>query len=85
MKCLKAWRINDIETWAGRDVDEAIEAAIAATGVTRDELLSDGVPAEVSPDVRVMSEEGEDAQDYTSIGEILAKMTGPGPVCTTEW
>lgn len=84
MSDLKAWQINDVETWSGRDVGEAIAAAMKATGLPRDEVADEeGEIEEVSRDLTVR--EDEETDELTTVGAILDAMTEPGLVCATEW
>jgi hypothetical protein len=78
----RAWRINDCDTYAGRDVEEAIAKAMADTGIPRGEIVEDPV-TEVSRAVVVA--DADDPSVKTTVGAILDAMDGPGLVCSTEY
>jgi len=77
---LKAFRINEADTFAGRTLEEAVQAAIDQRGYSREDALEEGYGFEADPSGRVWDEdEGE-----TTVGAVLALMTKPGLVCSTE-
>jgi hypothetical protein len=82
---LKAYHINDCDTYAGRDLDEAIRAAMDDSGLTREEVYEPLVACEADPATRVKLDVDDAQSGYTTIGEILRTMTRPGMVCSTEY
>lgn len=80
---LKAYHINDCDTYAGRDLEEAIQAAVQETGLPREEVYEPSVACEADPATRVRLDEEKAA--YSTIGELVADMDKPGMVCSTEY
>jgi hypothetical protein len=82
---LKAYHINDCDTYAGVDLEDAIAAAMEDSGLTREEILDTDVtdtPHEADPSERVRN---SDQGGWTTVGEILESMDRRGLVSTSEW
>lgn len=83
---LKAYRIDDCDTWAGANADEALREAMEQTGNDRRDFYDADEIYEESRDtpVRCVDREPGDPE-YTTVGVILDAMTKPGLVCFTEY
>jgi hypothetical protein len=78
---LKAWRINEYDVYSGATLEEAVAAAMKDSGCPREDVLDDGMYGFGEPgDLEVLMEDCS----YTTIGEILAGMKGPGMVCSYD-
>jgi hypothetical protein len=76
---LRAFRLNENDWYAASSMDEAIEVAMAHTGLARDEVL-DEVYAYEDNSTPVFNDEGE----RRTTGEIAALEEKPGFLCGTE-
>ena len=85
---LKAYQIDDCDTWAGTDAEDAVRNAMKQQGPhadRRDYLAVDEI-RELPRSAKVLdSEPGDENETYTTVGAILDGMTEPGIVCSTEY
>lgn len=117
---MKLYRLNEYEWWAANSMEEAIAAAMEATGLPRDEATDDKFLAEADPqqvtvtldefplhiagdlkkvirsikpweamfkeDIAMLEKHSAEllAKCLKPAPEIMATMTEPGLVCSTE-
>lgn len=85
---LKAYCLDGVETWAGVDAADAVQAAImnnfGPNADPRDCYEGEEI-VEIDREVTVRTSERGEAAEYTTVGAILDRMTSPGLVCSTEY
>jgi hypothetical protein len=82
---LKAYWINGYDIYAGNDLEEAIAAAMCDSGRPRDKVFDEDGGGEVDPATLVLCVDRDPGgPDLTTVGAILAAMSGPGIVCSAE-
>ena len=80
---LKAYRLNRHEAWAGKDLADAVKAAVRASGRTVGETYDDRFAEELPGDMEVVGYVG----GLVKVEHILASMERfmrPGLVCYFE-
>lgn len=77
---LKAFRINEYDVYAGRDLEEAIAACMAVTGMGREDACDPMFCYEMPPSAKLLDDDDRE----TTIGAVLAEMDKPGVVCGFE-
>ena len=81
---LKAYKLNEFETWAGEDLESAIALAMKETGEDRETVLDPDYGEEAPREIKVLI---EDSGVLTTVGAILDAMereSSPGLVCESE-
>lgn len=80
---LRAFRLNDYEAWAGKDLDDAIVNAMRTTGVSREDAFDDIYGNELPMDMDIDNEDGEPTNVISILAE-MQKRNKPGIVCQFE-
>lgn len=82
---LQVWNLNGDDIYAGETLESAVSAAMSGRRRTRDEVLHrPGFPRLEDLSFRVDSEDSTAEDCKQSIGEILAEMTGPGLIASSD-
>ena len=72
---LKAYRLNDYEAWAGKDLDDAISVCMRTCGVDREDAFDDCFGYEIPGDTEVA---GDHPGTVAKVSDILASMKKEG-------
>ena len=68
---LKAYRLNDYEAWAGKDLDAAIGVCMRTCGVDREAAFEDCFGYEIAGDMEIA---GDHPGTVVKVSDILASM-----------
>ena len=74
----KAYQVDDRTVYAGRSAEEAVAAALADSLFASDQFYAPSDCVEISRDFVVPN---ADPDQSTTIGQLLANVTAPGPIC----